>query len=262
MRYFFILMIFSTSLFSSSIQAQCTHLSISGTIEYPPYLWQNLPDETIHGAVVEYLNLLSQKTNIEFKVLYTGSWARTQMELKADRLDMLAGLFYNDERAKIMDFLQPAIAYSNARLWMHKDHSLNVTSLEQLQDLKGASVIGFSLGKTFDNYANQHLKIERVRSITQAFKMLASQRVDYVSYEEQPGIAISQTMDINTNNLQMLPYLISSEGIYIAISKHSKCNSPELKRKLEQGMQQLAQERIMEKLIMSAQEEWRALSKP
>lgn len=106
----------------SYAQSDCSTLTISGPAEYPPYLWQaKLPSTEVKGASFTMLEYLTEKSGLQFQMIYTGSWARTQMELESGSLVMLTGLFYNDERAKVMDFLQPAYAQSNARIWVHKD---------------------------------------------------------------------------------------------------------------------------------------------
>ncbi|MEN9464855.1 MAG: hypothetical protein RL217_1036 [Pseudomonadota bacterium] len=87
-------------------QSDCTKLTISGPAEYPPYLWQaSLPSTEVKGASLALLKSISEKSGLQFQMVYTGSWARTQMELKSGSLAMLTGLFYNDERALVMDFL-------------------------------------------------------------------------------------------------------------------------------------------------------------
>ncbi len=245
----------------SYAQSDCSTLTISGPAEYPPYLWQaKLPSTEVKGASFTMLEYLTEKSGLQFQMIYTGSWARTQMELESGSLVMLTGLFYNDERAKVMDFLQPAYAQSNARIWVHKDQEKNISSLEQLQKLQGATQIGFSLGRTFDNYAKENLQLSRVRSITQAFKMLESKRVDYVAYEEQPGIAILNGMGSVAKHLKMLPMDISSEGIYLSVAKKSACNKPEVIEPIQKALRELNKTQTMEKLVQEAQAQWKAES--
>ena len=242
-------------LLSPSADATCNHLKVSGTVEYPPYMWQ--VDGRFEGAVAEMLRYISgEKSGLTLELVYTGSWGRTQIELEAHNLDMLAGIFYNEQRAVIMDYIQPPITQSNARIWVNpKAESMSkINSLEQLQGLQGASVIGFSLGKTFDEYAEKHLKLHRLRSIRQGFKMLADQRIDYIAYEEQPGIAILNTMGIA--DLTMLPFIVSTEGIYLGISKISECNTQEIKEKISRAIKAMQEKKLMQGFINNAQKLW------
>lgn len=145
----------------------CQVINIDGPVEYPPYLWQKMPpDSSAKGAALLFLEPLSQKTQLQFQVAHIGSWARAQAEMDAGQLDMLMALFYNDARAQNMIFLQPPFAQSAVRIWMRPDQAQNIRHLEQLKPLHGATQLGFSLGRTFDNYAKENLQIARVRVTT------------------------------------------------------------------------------------------------
>lgn len=96
-----------------------------------------------------------------------------------------------------------------------------------------------------------------MRSITQAFKMLQSKRVDYVAYEEQPGIAILSHMNLVENQLKMLPLEISREGMYFAIAKKSPCNKPEIIERMQKALRELNKSKIMDKLVQEAQTQWK-----
>lgn len=245
-------------LVSAYATAECSRLKVSGTAEYPPYLWQLAqPGAALDGAIVDMLAYISQHTQVQFQLEDISAWARTQKELEEQQLDMLAGIFYNDHRAKFMDYIQPPLTISNTRIWVHPDFQQNITALEQLQGLQGATVIGFSLGKTFDNYAAQHLQLHRLRSITQGFKMLADRRIDYIAYEEQPGQAILSTMDIPA--LTMLPMEVSAEGVFLGLAKASPCNTPELKEQLSRAITQAIADKKMDLFIQQAHRKWQSL---
>ncbi|MEN9464854.1 MAG: hypothetical protein RL217_1035 [Pseudomonadota bacterium] len=87
--------------------------------------------------------------------------------------------------------------------------------------------------------------------------MLESKRVDYVAYEEQPGIAILSRMSTTQDQLKMLPMNISSEGIYLAIGKNSACNKPEIIEPIQKALRELNKSKTMEKMVQEAQTQWK-----
>ncbi|MFY9179267.1 MAG: transporter substrate-binding domain-containing protein [Venatoribacter sp.] len=256
MRLVILLVIYWISPFTYAAE-RCHQLQVSGTVEYPPFMWQSQQSkQSMDGALIELMSYLSAQSHIQLQVNYTGAWARTQAEMKIGSLDALAGIFYNEERARTMVFLEPPVAQSNARIWVKKGKNTSISSLEQLDKLQGATVIGFSLGQTFDEYAASHHNIARVRSIKQAFQMLDAGRIDFVAYEEQPGIAILNIMEIVPEHLEMLPYLISSEDVYLALAKNSPCNTAEVKQQLQELLVKAKESNVIDAMLERAQQRW------
>jgi polar amino acid transport system substrate-binding protein len=70
-----------------------------------------------------------------------------------------------------------------------------------------------------------------VPSATQAFEKLLRKRNDYVIFERYPGLALARTLG-KEQQLEVLEPPISSEGLYLALSRKSSCNTPELREQL------------------------------
>lgn len=239
---------------SFALEEDCSTLISSGSNEYPPFMWFSSEARQPQGALVDFINWHNQHSAVKIDNRYTGAWARTQRQ--ARKIDLLIGLFYNEERDSSLDFIYPPVAQSHSRIWLNSKKLLDIQALSDLVGHQGATVNGFSLGKEFDLYAQEHLNLFRTKSIRQGFKMLSSQRIDYVVYEEQPGLSILSTMP-EISNLQLAPYLIATEDIFIAITKDSPCNTEEVKAELEASLKKAAALNIMPSFIEQAKELWK-----
>lgn len=250
------LLLLCLGLFNSPAQAQCLVLNASSNAEYPPYLWRaSAADSQLQGALALMLNRIGKSANIKIDSIYAGPWARVQKSVEQGQLDAFAGAFLTQERLNYADYLQPPLLQTTSKVWVHKERPFALNNLGDLKGRTGVTVINKSFGQTFDDFAKTELKIQQVGSVQQALKMLESKRVDYFIYEEQPGLAYID--QFQTKNLVLLPYVISSEPLYLALSKRSPCNTEALKQQLSQALQQAAQNHWAEHSLEAARMLWR-----
>lgn len=249
-RIFYLLLIIPTFSYAND----CSLLTASSNTEYPPYLWhtQTQPVQ-LEGLLVSFVQRLSEATGLEIETVYAGPWVRTQSQAHAGKLDLIS-VFYTDSRAQWLDYLYPEIIQTQSAVWINKQKSFVFNQLNDLIERAGLSVIGNSLGQEFDSYASKNLNVTEVSSVNQALRMLEEQRADYLVYELEPGRAY--VTQLNTNEVIPLPTAVSSELLYLTISKQSKCNTDALKEKLSQALQQAQQENWTQELVEEAQIKW------
>ena len=241
--------------FSGPLLAQCRTLLASGNAEYPPYLWRSTQDEfRLEGAVTRLMQRIGQEAGVEIRLIFTGPWGRTQEELAAGRIDMIAGAFYTRARADRMDYLYPAFQQTRTLVWVHKDKPFVYREFADLRERQGVTVINNSFGQAFDDYARDHLRIHQVGSLEQGLRMLSGKRVDYLIYEEEPGLAYARKLRIS--DVQTLPTPVSGEALYLTLSRRSPCNTDELKQRLESALVKAIREGWMPPLLQQAQQQW------
>lgn len=235
--------------------AECTAMTASGNAEYPPYLWRPAahPDQ-LEGAIARLMQDLAARTGIPVRTVYAGPWGRTQEEVAAGHIDLIAGAFYTDARAKRMDYLKPAFQQTRSVLWVRKEHSFAYSQLSDLIGKRGVTVINNSFGQEFDQFAKDNLEILQVGALEQALRMISNGRVDYMVYEEQPGLAYMQAAGID--KLMVLDTPVSSEALYLTMSLKSDCNTPEIKARLQQALQDAAGEGVMNTYLQQARAQW------
>lgn len=244
----------------SSVAAQekitsCSSLSATGNPEYPPFLWQKGRAETLHGAIAGLMDKLSEKINIPIKTIYVGPWSRSQQEVRSGRVDLMAGAFYTFERADYMEYFSPAMMFTKSVVWQSNKTEFDFHSWSDLRNRWGVTVINNSFGQEFDDYAKKNLSLLTVAGLEQAFSMLDAGRADYVLYERSPGMAYVQHMDLEYKVKAVEPS-IGSEGLFLAMSKQSACNTPEIKHRIATALRELVDEGIPQEMLVSSLGEW------
>ncbi|TDQ81499.1 amino acid ABC transporter substrate-binding protein (PAAT family) [Dongia mobilis] len=242
---------------ADSHAAECTRLLVSGNPEYPPYLWRDpaAPDRLI-GANAELMALLSEKIGMPVEVRYTGSWARVQEEMRAGRIDLIAGAFLTTPRLGYMDYFIPLIARTRSVVITPEGSDLNYRQWPDLVGHAGVTVINNSFGEAFDRYAKENLDLQEVGKLENALQMVAGGRAEFVIYEDAPARAFAARAGIT--GLVEAPDAISNENLYLTFSHRSPCNTGEMRGRIAQAMQELTGSEVMGKLIEQAIESWRS----
>lgn len=247
-------------LFASSASAQeaaaCSSLKATGNPEYPPFLWQVEQSNLLHGAVASLMVQLSDRIDIPIETVYVGPWSRSQQEVRSGRVDLMAGAFYTSERADYMEYFAPAMMFTKSVVWQAESAPFNYSVWPDLEGRWGVTVINNSFGQEFDEYAKQKLNLLTVASLEQALSMLEAGRADYVLYEKNPAMAYVQRMGLEGVVLPVDPS-VSSEGLFLTISKMSPCNTPEVKSKIATALRELVDEGVPQQVLVDALTEWR-----
>ncbi|MGR7920893.1 substrate-binding periplasmic protein [Zobellella denitrificans] len=245
---------------ASPLHAQeCRRLSASGNAEYPPYLWRDSAQPgRLTGAIGYLLEELAELTGVEISLIDSGPWGRTQEEVAAGRVDMIAGAFLTQARSEWMDYLHPALAHTRTAIWTRKDSGFEFSQWHDLIPQAGVTVIYNSFGQEFDLFAREHLNIEQVGSLEQGMMMVSQGRADYLIYEDLPGKAYAEMLGID--NLSPLPRGVTHQPLYLTFSKASACNSEALKARLSAAIEQLPQAGKMAQHLERAAAEWQRQS--
>jgi polar amino acid transport system substrate-binding protein len=244
----------------SSLISSCDSLTASGNSEYPPFLWRENDTSTeLHGINRLIIDELSRRIEIPIRLIHVGPWSRAQTEVKNGRVDLMAGAFYTNERADYMDYFTPVMLHTTSVVWQRKDKRFPFSKKEDLEGKWGVTVINNSFGQEFDQYAQRNLNILAVASLSQALRMLDADRVDYVLYEKNPAHAYATMLGLSDTIVPVLPY-ISSEGLYLTMSKKSSCNDSGVKQRIAIALQEMKQDGFTEQALVTGVQEWEAHS--
>lgn len=234
----------------------CSRLIASGNPQYPPYLWRDPEDDNrLVGANAELMQWLSKEVGLPIETRYVGPWGRVQEEMRAGRIDLIAGAFYTQARTEYMDYFHPAFRDTRSAVWTRQKFKLNYRRWGDLVGLQGVTVINNSFGEDFDRFARDSLKITQVASLEQAIQILQRGRADYLIYEDSPGDAFLAKMGIT--DVRQLPTPVAAENLYLTLSHRSPCNTPELRGKLARAMYKLNKQSPMPNLIEQSIQLWR-----
>ncbi|MVW77072.1 substrate-binding periplasmic protein [Pseudomonas xionganensis] len=228
---------------------KCERLVATGNPEYPPYLWRDPQNpRQLIGANADLLKHIADELGLVVDVIYTGPWSRAQDEVRTGRVDLIAGAFLTLPRLESMDYVHPPFYYASSVVWVSKERAFDYSGWDDLRGRTGDTLVNNSFGQQFDAYAKEHLTLEGVASLTQAFQKLLLGRTDYVLYEQYPGLAVAGTQGLE-EHLQILQPPISSEGLYLTLSHNSACNDAWLRGQLAVKMNQALLAGLPEQLL-------------
>ena len=252
---FFILTLLSTL----EIHAECNRLTVTANSNYPPYSWGQKNEQQqdhIAGAFIDLTVWLGEQLDLVIEPVYTGTWARTQEEVASGHVDLLAGVFYTEERTQKYDYIYPEISTIETVVLMNNSRPFNFQTLNDLKTKQGVTLINNSLGQNIDQQRNEFVVYEVAR-IEQALHMLSERRVDYVAFEHHPSINYIRKLKLH--NLQRIGPAVGVEKIYLAISQKSECNNQALRDKLSFGIQKIHALELETSLIQQADDIWQEL---
>lgn len=267
-RYPMLLLLCSIWLLSVSVSAStyhtsngseardCKRLTASGNPEYPPYLWRDPANpQRLIGANARMIEFVAQELGVEIDLHYSGPWGRTQEEVAAGRVDMIAGAFYTLHRSGWMDYLYPEFQGTRTAVWTRTGAEINHQEWQDLVPYQGVTVINNSFGQAFDSFARANLNILEVTSLAQGLRLVAEGRVDYLIYEDNPGKAYAEQMGIS--GLSIDPNEITRQNLYLTISKLSPCNTDEFRKQLAEALVKLQEAELMNIYLDEAHALWK-----
>lgn len=235
----------------------CDHLTATGNAEYPPYLWRDPHNpQRLIGANADLIKHLGTMLGIQIDVIYGGPWSRAQEEVRAGRVDMLAGYFLTSDRARTMDFVNPPFLFTSSMIWVRQNEAFLYHGWSDLVGHSGGTLVNNSYGQAFDDYAKANLSLEAVPTANQAFQKLIHKRNDFVIFEQFPGKALAKKLGVDAA-VEPLEPPISSEGLYLALSQNSQCTR-QLRNRVNEEMQKIVSSPLPQELVESNLELWSA----
>lgn len=244
-----------TLMFASSSYAQCQRIEASGNAQYPPYLWREPSDPSqLTGAIAFLMEDIAEEVGIPINLAYRGPWGRVQLEVAEGRVDMIAGAFFTYPRTEYMDYIYPQFQGTRTAVFVRDDHPIKFSAWQDLKPYVGITVVNNSFGQAFDEYAKAHLNIQEVSSLNQGLGMVSLGRIDYLIYEENPALAYARKQGIT--NLERLEKIVTSQNLFLTLSKRSDCNRAAIKEKFSLALQKLTAERRMEGYLQRSLDLW------
>ncbi|MFT5707305.1 MAG: polar amino acid transport system substrate-binding protein, partial [Oceanospirillaceae bacterium] len=198
----------------------------------------------LRGIAYQVAQTLFKRLKIDLIVDDPLPWSRTIMELKYGRLDILAGAYWDTERAESYDF---SIPFSNdeVRLFVRNDSLAKYPDLISLRGTTGSKPTGVSLGPVFEENLKSHVKIESV-SYESMIKMVYFGRVEWFGLGLYNGQKLLKDLGYE-DEISPLPYSIDTTAVHFMLSRNSKCSS--LLTRMNAGLEALIREGVIEKII-------------
>jgi polar amino acid transport system substrate-binding protein len=235
---------------------ECTKIVATGHPQYPAIAYKD--GDNIAGAAPMLVEAIAKTLKVPLESKYMGTWEAAQAAARDGKADMIFGIYYNDERATYLDYVQPAFTFDDVAVFVVKGKEFPFTDKNDLIGKKGITNQGESYGNDFDAFMKDKLDVARADGIDDAFKDLLAGKADYLIAGYYPGLAEAAKDGLKDKVVALNQALLSQE-MFVAFSKKSPCRS--LAGKFGQGITELTTDDSYDKILVEAQKAWEAQAK-
>jgi polar amino acid transport system substrate-binding protein len=230
---------------------ECTKITATGHPQYPVIAYKD--GDNIIGAAPTLVETIAKQINVPLESKYMGSWEEAQKAAFDGKADIIFGIYYNDERARYLDYVQPAFTFDDVVIFVVKGKDFPFKDRNDLIGKKGVTNRGESYGNDFDAFMKEKLDITPTRGIEAAFKDLLDGKADYLIAGYYPGLAEAAKEGLKDKIVALNQALLSQE-MFVAFSKKSPCLA--LMPKFAQGITQLTTDDSYDKMLVQAEKDW------
>ncbi|HEV7462414.1 MAG TPA: transporter substrate-binding domain-containing protein [Methyloceanibacter sp.] len=236
---------------------ECIKIIATGHPQYPAIAYRD--GDNIVGAAPTLVEAIAKELNIPLESKYMGSWEDAQAAARDGKADMIFGIYYNDERATYLDYVQPAFTYDDVAVFVVKGKEFDFKGQDDLIGKKGVTNQGESYGTDFDAFMKDKLNVARTAGIDAAFQDLLAGKADYLIAGYYPGLAEAAKEGIKDKVVALNQALLTAE-MFVAFSKKSPCRS--LADKFGQQITVMTTNDGFDKMLVSAEADWESAQQP
>ncbi len=190
---------------------------VSGHPDYPPFMWKK--GNTIAGVGAELVKKICDELDIPFEIRWNGPWNRVQAHARTGHLDLIVGIYSNNERREYLDYTIPYMIDPTS-ITILKNKPFTFKSSGDLIGKIGITMHGDSFGQKLDDFIKTKLNVKRAYTVDAIFKNLLTERVEYILWGYYP-VAINAVTHGVDNEIMILQPPVVTENMYIAFSKKS-----------------------------------------
>lgn len=241
-----------------AVAGQCERIVATGDPELPPYLWQD-PENPgrLVGAAADLLDQLGKALGVRIDTIHTGAGPQAEADAESGRVDLLIGTTPNASRRQSLDFIEPAPFVLSSSVWVRRDQGFAYGGWNDLYGHSGVVLADGRLVREFDPLSGAYLPLQEASALPEALRTLQQGRADYLLHESLSTQAVAERLGM-LGEVRAIEPPITSEGLYLAISRDSACNEPALRERLASGMAELVANGVPEQLLQRNLERWKA----
>jgi polar amino acid transport system substrate-binding protein len=232
---------------------ECAKITATGHPQYPVIAFKE--GDNIVGVAPSLVEAIGKAINVPVESKYMGTWEEAQAAARDGKADMIFGIYFNDERATYLDYVQPAFTYDDVAIFVVKGKEFPFTGQNDLIGKKGVTNQGESYGTEFDAFMKDKLDVAPADGIDDAFKDLLDGKADYLIAGYHPGIAEAARAGLRDKVVPLDQALLSQE-MFVAFSKKSPCKS--LSDKFGQEITVMTTDGSYDKMVTDATKAWDA----
>ncbi|MEA1921388.1 MAG: transporter substrate-binding domain-containing protein [Pseudomonadota bacterium] len=193
-------------------------LLISAHPEFPPVMWKK--GDTIVGTSSLLAKTIFAELGISCKIVYSGPWKRVQHEAENGRIDLISGIYYNDERNRYLLYTKPYMDDPTSII-VAVGKAFPCFGREALIGKRGVAPFGDSFGEEFDLFIKDRLQVIRPYTLQLCFQALLEGRADYLLFGYYSALIGSKTFGY-LDQIEVVNREIDTTGMYMAFSRKSE----------------------------------------
>ncbi len=207
------------------------HIIISGHPDYPPFMRKQ--GNSIVGVGVDLAKIALNELKVPMEVRYTGPWKRVQKNARHGRIDLIIGIYSNDDRRKYLDYTD-AYTSNPTTIFTLKGNEFPYSQWDDLIGRRGTTMLGDSFGQDLDQFILDNLQIDRVFEVKENFERLNQGRADYFLWGYYPVLISARKLGYE-KRITAVTRSIVDEHLYMAFSKKSDYKKliPQINRIIE-----------------------------
>ena len=218
-----LLLIFLTLLISAPFLSakECQTLTVSGSNQWRPIAYSNEDKTQPLGIAYEVALELANTLDLPIAINVKLPWARAMKMLDDGELDMMAGVYWTEQRKDQYLFSLP-ITNDTLNIFVKRGNEFKYHDFDDLAGKKLDLIRGTSLGNEFDQYIKQHIETSEVNTFSQQMARLNVGRSDIVVLD--PFTATQTLKDLKlSSKIVMLDTPMVVNPVHLIYSKKSPC---------------------------------------
>jgi len=214
---------------------------------WPPYVDESAPQQ---GLAIDLITTALVRAQYDYKIDYE-PWPRALEGGKIGVYDLIANIWYSDERARDLDYSDPYLI-NDMRLIKRKDSPIKFKTLADLSGLVVGVVKDYAYPKEFA--AAQNFAKVSNSELLPAIGELAQGQYDLVVGDLNAiNYVLLKFLPIESEHLEILPQSVGFSKLYVAVSKANHKHA-EIIKAFNEALRSMQQDGTYQTIIESHQQ--------
>jgi len=204
-----------------SYSKDCNSLTVSGSNQWHPIAYSNEDNTRALGIAYDVTQELASALNLPVTFNVKMPWARAMKMLDEGEIDMMAGVYWTEQRKENYLFTIP-VTNDTLNIFVKRGKEFDY---QEFKDLKGKRldlIRGTSLGNKFDQYIKDHLEVSEMNTFSQQMARLNVGRTDIVVLDPFTAASVLKELKLN-KEIVMLDTPVTVNPVHLIFSKKSPC---------------------------------------
>ena len=255
-------MVLATSVMLSPVYAAQQMCSTLMAVVHPnaqPFDWQDAHTGVRQGLSIDLLAALAEKTQLDIQRVTAKDASKALREVRSGRVDLIIGVHSEPHKDSRLDYLAPAYAQQDYRIWLRAGEQASLQQWPQLSGLRGVRGLDLKVLADFDAQAQRfNWPLRSVQDTKTATQMVLQGRADYFIAEQHQHQLYVQEANL-ADLFEVIELPVTTQKLFVALSKDSACNDLAMRNKLSKALVDLTQTTVAQRRLAKVVQDWQAI---